>query len=100
MTGRRMRALLAWLRAGDPHGIPRADLLAPALLRPDLTESEVNTIVAALALRAGHSVADPVHDEDICRIVSAWTYAGADEAELYRVREAMRREGRALVSHA
>jgi thymidine phosphorylase len=50
-------------------------------------------------VRAGHSVADPVPDDDIRRVVQALVYEGADEAEVYRVREAMRRAGDRVTSH-
>ena len=43
-----------------------------ALLRGELTEGEIQTVVAALGLRAGHSVGDPIPDEDIRRIVRTW----------------------------
>jgi hypothetical protein len=103
MTGSTTRSLTSlhrWLSAGKPRGIPRADLLAPALLRGELTEGELQTVVAALGLRAGHSVGDPIPDEDIRRIVRTWVFEGADEAEVYRVREALRRTGGRMMSHS
>lgn len=95
-----MRSLRTWLMAGRPRGLARAELLAPALLRAELTEAEVALIVDALRLRAGHSVADPIPDEDIRRIVRALVYEAADEAEVHRVRDAMRRAGARVTSHA
>lgn len=56
--------------------------------------------MAALGLRAGHSVGDPIPDEDIRRIVRTWVFEGADEAEVYRVREALRRTGGRMMSHS
>lgn len=64
-----------------------------------LTEAETSAVVGALRVRAGHSVADPVPDDDIRRVVQALVYEGADEAEVYRVREAMRRAGDRVTSH-
>ncbi len=98
-TGRSLASLHRWLSAGKPHGNARADLLAPALLRGELTEREIEIVVAALGLRAGHSVGDPIPDEDIRRILRAWIFEGADEAEVYRVREALRRTGGRMMSH-
>lgn len=66
----------------------------------ELTEGEIQTVVAALGLRAGHSVGDPIPDEDIRRIVRTWVFEGADEAEVYRVREALRRTGGRMMSHS
>ena len=94
-----MQSLRGWLVEGRPRGVARADLLAPALLRCELTEAETSAVVGALRVRAGHSVADPVHDDDIRRVVQALVYEGADEAEVYRVREAMRRAGDRVTSH-
>ena len=37
--------------------------------------------------------------EDIRRIVRTWVYEAADEAEVYRVREAMRRAGDRVTLH-
>ena len=85
--------------AGRPRGTARADLLSPALLRAELTESEVAAIVDALRLRAGHSLADPIPDEDIRRIVRTWIYEAANETEIYRIREAMRRSGARVTPH-
>ena len=94
-----MQSLRGWLVEGRPRGVARADLLAPALLRCELTEAETSAVVGALRVRAGHSVADPVTDDDIRRVVQALVYEGADEAEVYRVREAMRRAGDRVTSH-
>ena len=94
-----MQSLRGWLVEGRPRGVARADLLAPALLRGELTEAETSAVVGALRVRAGHSVADPVPDDDIRRVVQALVYEGADEAEVYRVREAMRRAGDRVTSH-
>lgn len=100
MTGQLVRSLRTWLDAGRPRGLPRADLLAPALLRNEFTEAELNEVVTALLVRAGHSVGDPIPDEDIRRILRSWVFSGADEVEVYRVREALLRAGRRLVSHS
>ncbi|HNV13600.1 MAG: DUF3349 domain-containing protein [Actinomycetales bacterium] len=99
MGGLKMQSLRGWLVEGRPRGVARADLLAPALLRCELTEAETSAVVGALRVRAGHSVADPVPDDDIRRVVQALVYEGADEAEVYRVREAMRRAGDRVTSH-
>jgi len=53
-----------------------------------------------LTVGAGHSIGDPVPDEDIRRVLAQRVFPGADEAEVYRVREAMRRAGRSMVSHS
>ena len=95
-----MRSLRDWLTAGGSPGQPRPDLLSPALLRGELTEAEVTDIVGVLTVGAGHSIGDPVPDEDIREIIRKRVFEGADEVEDYRVREAMRRAGRSMVSHS
>jgi len=100
VTGFRLRSLRGWLTAGGSPGRPRPDLLAPALLRAELTETELADIVRVLTVGAGHSIGDPVPDEDIRRVLAQRVFPGADEAEVYRVREAMRRAGRSMVSHS
>ncbi|UGT43884.1 DUF3349 domain-containing protein [Nocardia yamanashiensis] len=42
-------AVLAWLRAGYPHGVPREDYVALfAVLHRKLTETEVEEVIAEL----------------------------------------------------
>lgn len=101
MTARHaIRVLRAWLGDAPGRGLPRSDHLAVhGLLRHELTEAEVEHLVATLVLRTGHSAGDPIGDDDIRAIIETLVYPGADEGDVYRVREAMSRAGRALVPH-
>ncbi len=83
-----------WLDSAHPRGAPRPDLVPiHGLLRSDLTQDELDAIVASLAVRIGHSVPDPVTDDDILRAVGTHAFSGADEVEVYRVREQLRHAG-------
>ncbi|MBA8961366.1 hypothetical protein JOJ86_000496 [Rhodococcus percolatus] len=51
--------VLAWVRGGYPHGIPREDYVALfAVLHRHLTETEVGEIVDELSAPAGHALED------------------------------------------
>jgi len=77
--------VLAWLRAGYPAGIPAGDYIALfGILHRQLTEAEIDQIVAGLAAQADPT--DPVTAEQISAMVSRHVRQDADPEAVARVR--------------
>jgi len=56
-----LSAVIGWLRAGYPEGVPDVDYIPLfALLGSQLSDSDVNTIAEALASESDHSSAEAI----------------------------------------
>ncbi|RDI67698.1 DUF3349 domain-containing protein [Nocardia pseudobrasiliensis] len=78
-----LATVLAWLRAGYPHGVPREDYVALfAVLHRKLTEQEVNEIVDEL-VRDG--TAAEVQRVDIEAAIARLAYEKPSQDDVTRV---------------
>jgi hypothetical protein len=77
-----LRAIIGWLRAGYPEGVPRVDYVPLfALLGSQLTEDEVGSIADELALTG-----DADSKEAIKEAIARATHEKPTESEIARVR--------------
>jgi hypothetical protein len=77
-----LSAILGWLRAGYPEGVPATDYLPLfALLASQLSDAEAATIAEELA---GNS--DPASAEQIRAAIKAVTHQSANASDVARVR--------------
>jgi Protein of unknown function (DUF3349) len=77
-----LSAIIKWLRAGYPEGVPNVDYIPLfALLGSQLTEDEVHSIADVLA-----SESDPDSAEAIRSAIKSVTHTKASDADIARVR--------------
>jgi hypothetical protein len=77
-----LTAVVGWLRAGYPEGVPEVDYIPLfALLGSELTGSEVSSVADELA-----SVGDPATAEAIKKAIGAVTQQKPKEPDVARVR--------------
>ena len=77
-----LAAIIGWLRAGYPEGVPEHDYIPLfALLGSQLTETEVGEIADVLA-----SSSDQTTAEAIKKAIAAVTQQKPNEADIARVR--------------
>ena len=75
-------AIIGWLRAGYPEGVPDVDYIPLfALLGSQLTDTEVATIAEALASDTDQSSADAIRTA-----IKQVTHAQPSQADIARVR--------------
>lgn len=89
-------AILRWLRAGYPDGVPSADFIPLlALLRRRLSEEEIVEVAQALQLEAGED--REISSIDARVVMSRVLNDLPSEEDLARVREHLERMGVTLV---
>jgi hypothetical protein len=77
-----LAAVVGWLRAGYPEGVPEVDYIPLfALLGSELTESEIGSVADELA-----SVGDPATAEGIKKAIGDVTQTKPMESDVARVR--------------
>jgi hypothetical protein len=75
-------AIIGWLRAGYPEGVPDVDYIPLfALLGSQLSDDDVNTIAEALASESDHSSAEAIRTA-----INQVTHAHTSEADIARVK--------------
>ncbi|MFM9378400.1 DUF3349 domain-containing protein [Gordonia sp. VNK21] len=87
----RLQAIIAWLRAGYPQGVPSQDYVPLlALLRRQLTEPEIRQVAAGLV---PDDVEEPVSRIDAGVEISKVTDELPHNSDIARVRETLERAG-------
>jgi len=77
-----LRAIIDWVRAGYPEGVPNVDYIPLfALLGSQLTDAEVHSIAEVLA-----SETDPDSAESIRSAIKSVTHEQPNDADVARVR--------------
>jgi len=77
-----LSAIIGWLRAGYPEGVPHVDYIPLfALLGSQLTDAEVGTIAEALASESDHDSAEAIRTA-----IKQVTHEQPSDADIARVR--------------
>ncbi len=77
-----LTAIIGWLRAGYPEGVPDVDYVPLfALLGNQLPEAEVSSIADTLAAASGHQSAQAIRDA-----IELVTHEQPSESDLARVK--------------
>lgn len=84
-----LAAIIGWLRAGYPDGVPDTDYVPLfALLGSQLTDSEVQAVASELASTTGQESAGAIRDA-----IRAVTHSPPREADVARVRARLAQGG-------
>lgn len=90
-----LAAMVAWLRAGYPDGVPEQDYQPLfALLRRQLSDEEVKAVAKQL-IRGARKVGDstPISQVDMSVLITKYTNGMPARADLQRVQARLEKKG-------